>query len=395
VPSCLRGSIKGERSEPELLYFSEMKKNIFILLSTLIAFSGLAQKSKKDPSLSADIVLNIMQRVADWQLESYANGFRHPKFDWTNAAAYTGLMELAKISADKKYADFLLSVGNDLNWNTGPRRFHADDYCIAQTYANLFMIYKDRKMIDLFQKLADSIIAQPHTESLEWKNNIANREWAWCDALFMGPTALAYLSTATGEQKYLDIATSLWNKTTDYLYDRSEHLYFRDQTFFDKRENNGKKVFWSRGNGWVLAGLVRVLENMPENYPQRKNFEKLYKDMAKRIAGLQQPDGSWHASLLDPASYPIKETSGTGFYAYSIMWGINHKLLKKKKYFPVVEKAWKALTSSVHPDGMLGFVQQIGAAPASTNENSTEVYGVGSFLLTGSELHKFLKEKAR
>jgi unsaturated rhamnogalacturonyl hydrolase len=137
--------------------------------------------------------------------------------------------------------------------------------------------------------------------------------------------------------------------------------------------------------------LVRMLQNMPSNHPDRKRFEKLYKDMAKKIASLQQPDGSWHASLLDPASYPVKETSGTGFFTYSIMWGINNGLLKKKKYFPVVEKAWKALTSSVHPDGMLGYVQQIGAPPASVNENSTEVYGVGAFLLTGTELYKFLK----
>ena len=378
-----------------VLYFGNMKKTFFSFLSCFIFITSFAQKNSKALPFNADSVLDIMHRVADWQLDSYAKGFRHPKYDWTNAAAYTGLMELANLNNDKTYLDFLVGIGNELKWNTGPRRFHADDYCIAQTYAKLYMIYREKEMIEPFKALADSIIAQPHTESLEWKNNIANREWAWCDALFMGPPALAYLSKATGDQKYLDIATTLWKKTTDYLYDKSEHLYFRDQTFFDKKENNGMKVFWSRGNGWVLAGLVRVLENMPENYPERKKFEKLYKDMAKRIAGLQQPDGSWHASLLDPASYPIRETSGTGFYAYSIMWGINHKLLKAKKYLPVVEKAWNALTSCVHPDGMLGYVQQIGAAPASTNENSTEVYGVGSFLLTGTELYKFLQNRER
>jgi rhamnogalacturonyl hydrolase YesR len=172
----------------------------------------------------------------------------------------------------------------------------------------------------------------PHDESLEWKNQIGNREWAWCDALFMGPTALGYLSAATGDAKYLDIATKLWWKTTDYLYDPKEHLYFRDQTFFDKTEKNGKKVFWSRGNGWVLAGLVRVLQNTPENYPGRKKLVNLYKDMSERVASLQQADGSWHASLLDPESYPIKETSGTGFYTYALLWGINNNILKKKKY---------------------------------------------------------------
>src|SRR5262249_32244220 len=159
-----------------------------------------------------------------------------------------------------------------------------DDYCIGQTYSLLYEKYKDKKMIANFRMLADSIVERPHDESLEWKNNIADREWAWCDALFMGPTALSYLSTATGDKRYLDMATKLWWKTTHYLYDSNEHLYSRDGSFLMKTEKNGKKVFWSRGNGWVFAGLARVLENMPRNHPDRKRFETLYKDMAAKIA---------------------------------------------------------------------------------------------------------------
>ncbi|MGZ3874747.1 MAG: glycoside hydrolase family 88/105 protein, partial [Mucilaginibacter sp.] len=219
--------------------------------------------------------------------------------------------------------------------------------------------------------------------------DIARREWAWCDALFMGPTALGYLSAATGKPEYLNTAIRLWWKTTSYLYDPAEHLYFRDGSYLDKKEKNGRKVFWSRGNGWVLAGLVRVMENIPADNPDKKKFEKLYKDMAARIASLQQPDGSWHASLLDPASYPVKETSGTGFYCYALLWGLNHQLLDKKAYWPVVKKAWGALTSSVHPDGMLGYVQRIGDSPDRVTAESTEVYGVGAFLLTGSQLYRY------
>jgi len=206
----------------------------------------------------------------------------------------------------------------------------------------------------------------------------------------MGPAALTYLSTATHDPKYLDAAVKLWWKTTDYLYVPSEHLYFRDQTYFEKKEKNGQKVFWSRGNGWVMGGLVRVLDNMPANYPDRKKFIALYKDMAARIASLQQPDGSWHASLLDPESFPPKETSGTGFYTYALLWGLNNGTLDKKTYWPVVQKSWAALATSVHPDGMLGYVQKIGAAPDKVDENSTEVYGVGAFLLTGTQLIKYL-----
>ena len=358
-------------------------------LATAITICTHAQPISKDPVFKPGAILASMQQVADWQLHNWdTGGFKRRKYDWTYAAAYTGLAELSAISKDKKYETLLLNIGNDLDWNTGVRRFMADDYCVAQMYCKLYAIHKDEKMIAHFLQLADSIIQQPHTESLEWKPGITNREWAWCDALFMGPTALSYLSTVTAQKKYLDIATKLWWKTTDYLYDTAEHLYFRDGSYFDKKEKNGQKVFWSRGNGWVVAGLVRVLENMPFNYPDRRRFVHLYKDMMARIISLQQADGSWHASLLDPESYPVKETSGTGFYTYAITWGINHKILDKKTYWPVAAKAWKALLDAVHTDGKLGNVQPIGGAPDKVDVNSTDTYGVGAFLLAGSELYK-------
>lgn len=371
-----------------------------ILSVALVILFSLAEKTilalpvsdDKPKKIKAKSVKKIMEKVANWQLKTWEEkGSKHRWYDWTNAAGYTGLFALSNISRNKKYIETLIAKGDTLNWETGPRRFHADDYCIGQTFSLLYAKYKDEKMITNFRRLADSIVAAPHTESLEWKNNITNREWAWCDALFMGPTALSYLSTVTGEQKYFDVAVKLWWKTTDYLYDSTEHLYSRDGSYLNKKEKNGAKVFWSRGNGWVFGGLVRMLDNMPENYPDRKRFISLYKDMAAKVTSIQQPDGSWHASLLDPVSYPIKEMSGTGFYCYGLMWGINNKLLDKETYWPVVEKAWNELISSVHEDGMLGYVQPIGAAPDKVDANSTEIYGVGSFLLAGSEIYKYLK----
>ena len=328
-----------------------------------------------------------MNKVATWQLQNWKEkGMQHPKYDWTNGACYAGLVELNKITADKKYVNTLYAIGDSLQWNTGPNRTMADDYCIGQMYSEMYMLYKKPKMILRFGALADSICSLPHTESLAWKNNIQNREWAWCDALFMGPPAFAYLSTATSNKKYLDMATKLWFKTTAYLFDKDENLYFRDSSFFSKREANGKKVFWSRGNGWVMGGLVRMLQNMPENYPSRPRFISLYKKMAAKIITLQNDDGTWHASLLDPDSYPVKETSGTGFYCYALAYGINKGILPYNKYYPVVAKAWAALTTAVHPDGKLGYVQHIGAQPDKVTYDDTEVYGVGAFLLAGSEM---------
>jgi rhamnogalacturonyl hydrolase YesR len=360
---------------------------LLVMTGVLYVRTGFSQKA-----LTADSIDHITRQVADWQLRSWATeGWPHPKYDWTNGAAYAGLLAFARDSKDPSYFDFLRNIGRELSWTTGPRRGHADDYCVAQTFGQLSMIFHEPSWILPFRRQADSILSWPHTESLEFINGVGDREWAWCDALFMGPPAFAYLSSATKDLKYLDSACAWWWKTTDYLYDREEHLYYRDSHFFDQREKNGKKVFWSRGNGWVMGGLVRMLENMPKTYPAKPRFETLYRDMAAKIIQLQQPDGTWHASLLNPEAYPVKETSGTGFYCYALAWGINHKLLKKAEYLPSVLKAWAALSACVHPDGKLGNVQHIGAKPESVTADDTESYGVGAFLLAGSELRKIIR----
>jgi len=362
-----------------------VKKLLTIFLLATICLQAVCATNKP----KSDSILKIMNKVADWQLHEWQEHRReHPEWHWTMGACYAGYMALNQVGHNSKYLIAMRSIGDSLKWNTGPNRTMADDYCVAQMYSQLYEVYKKPEMIVHFKTQADSIIAKPHTESLEWKNGIADREWAWCDALFMGPPAFAYLTTATANQKYLDFATKMWFKTTDYLFDKDENLYFRDSRFFTQKEKNGQKIFWSRGNGWVMAGLVRMLSNMPANYPSRVHFVDLYQKMAGKIAKLQSADGTWHAALLDPDSYPVKETSGTGFYCYALAYGINNGLLPYDKYHKVVEKAWAALVSSVHSDGKLGNVQQIGEKPETVTDDDTEVYGVGEFLLAGSEMYK-------
>lgn len=358
----------------------------------IVAYSNLSF-GQSGSGLVPDTILKHMKKVADWQINEFKEGnVKIPKTNWENGALYAGLVALNKIDNDRAYDKFLLEIGESNKWDMGRNRLFADDYCVAQMYTQMFMIHKNPGMIIKWAALADTIVAHQYNEPLKVAPDINLREWAWCDALFMGPPALAYLSTAKKDLKYLKKADTLWRKTSDYLYDKDEHLYYRDSRFFDMKEKNGKKVFWSRGNGWVMGGLVGVMENMPKNFPTRKFYETQFKEMAEKVATLQQADGSWHASLLDPVTFSEKETSGTGFFCYAITWGIRKGLLSKKKYLPVVEKAWSAISSSIHPNGKLGYVQKVGDQPGAAGYESTNVYGVGALLLAGSELYQMTKK---
>ena len=359
-------------------------------LTAILVFLNLslwAQPAAAD--ISPKAVLDVMQRVADWQL---ANPSKHKPTDWTCGVGDAGFMALAGISGDAEYRDAMRAMGETNGWQLGPHLYDADDHCVGQTYVELFRLYREPKMIAPMRVTFDTILAQPSAANglnFSKKENPKARElWSWCDSLFMAPPAWVRLYAATGEEKYLNFAVKEWWRTTDYLYDKDEHLFFRDSTYFTKKEANGQKVFWGRGNGWVMGGLVRMLQYLPTNHPDRPRFEQLFKDMSAKILTCQQPDGLWRASLLDPASYPLKETSSSGFYTYALAWGVNQGLLDKATYEPAVRQAWAALVSCVDADGKLTHVQPIGADPKKFAEDTTEVYGVGAFLLAGSEVYR-------
>jgi unsaturated rhamnogalacturonyl hydrolase len=353
----------------------------------LLSCAALFSQSPIPDSAPAS-VLGVMERVADWQL---ANPSQHPLTDWTQGAGDAGFMALAGISAHPRYRDAMLAVGEQTQWQPGPRFYHADDHCVGQTYAELYRLYREPRMIAGLRARLDGVLEAPSAvRSMDFgqPKNQATELWSWCDALFMGPPTWMRLYEVTGDTRYMDFAVRNWWKTTDFLYDRDEGLFFRDSSYFKKREANGRKVFWSRGNGWVMAGLVRVLQGLPMNHPDRPRFERLFRDMSARILSCQQPDGLWRASLLDPGSYPLREASGSGFFTYALAWGLNQGLLDRARYTPAVFNAWNALLGCVGPDGRLAHVQPIGADPKRFSEDSTEAYGVGAFLLAGSEVFR-------
>jgi rhamnogalacturonyl hydrolase YesR len=358
--------------------------------------SARAQKLSENDAFSRKAIKTILKKVADYQVQT---PLTHTGADWTNGALFAGMTEWAKVAGDEQYFNWLKEMGDKNNWTYNHRddpggRYHADDYCVGQMYLELYRKYKDPKMIDPMREYFAQILQDPPTGGLEFTftdNYWPTERWSWCDALFMGPTVWAKMAGITGEMKYLDFMFHEYKATTDYLYSNEDHLFFRDSRFFTRKEANGEKIFWGRGNGWVFAGLPIILRELPSEYRQKAFFEQIYKEMGAKILSIQDAKGYWHASLLDPESYPNPEISATGFFVYGLAWGINHGYFDREAYLPAVKKGWKAMTDAVWPDGKVGWIQPIGEDPKAVTRDMTEVYGVGAFLLAGTEMLQLVK----
>lgn len=371
-----------------------------MLLAFTAGYSQEQSVSPFKPDLNKENVKTILKAVADWQVRT---PLTHHPADWTNGALYAGMADWAGIAGNNTYYDWLKGIGEKLSWNyyiqqnKPSRRYHADDYCVGQMYIELYRKFHDRKMIKPLRSYLDQILKDPATGSLKFedsKDYYRTERWSWCDALFMAPTVWAKMANITHKTKYLSFMYQEYKATTDYLYDKDEDLYFRDSNYFTRKEANGAKVFWGRGNGWVFAGLPIIIRELPSKYEHKDYFVTIFKDMAAKLVSLQQPDGSWHASLLDPASYPNPEMSATAFFVFGLAWGVDNGYLEKEKYLPAVISGWKSMVSTVWPDGKVGFIQPIGADPKAVTREMTEVYGVGGFLMAGTQIYKMIEKGA-
>lgn len=353
-----------------------------------------------------ETVLPILEKNATAQLAAM-NG-KTPA-DWTAAAFYVGLARLTHFSKNPKFEEALSHIAEANHWQVNPgkngRHFFADDEAVGQMYIDLALTKKDTKLLEPLIKEQTALLDQLAHYNVEVSNPNAAKNadakklevipWWWCDALFMNPAVLARLSAVTGDQKYLDAMDKAWDETTALLYDKQEHLYYRDNRFPGMKSKNGQKVFWSRGNGWVMGGLCEVLTYMPKDYPQRAKYEALFKDMAEKLLTLQGEDGLWRASLEDPQEQPHPESSGSGFFTYAFAWGINNGLLDRTKFEPAVIKGWNGLVHNLRPDGQMGYVQQVGFKPDPTKPEDTQYYGNGAFLLAGTEIIRMSEHPAK
>jgi unsaturated rhamnogalacturonyl hydrolase len=323
------------------------------------------------------------KKVADWELARAQPVFNQ---QWTFAALYDGFLAASKVTGDPRYHDAMVKMSERFDWKLLNQRFpHADDMALGQTYMDLYLEKRDAVREADTKAILDQLVVR--------QDDPAKLLWWWCDALFMAPPVLARMSLATGDVRYLNYMDKEWWETSASLYDSAEHLYFRDSRYFTQKQANGQKIFWARGNGWVMGAFVKVLQVMPKDYPGRAKYIAQYKEMAERIASIQGKDGLWRSGLLDPDAYDLPEVSGSAFFTYSLAWGVNNGVLDRAKYEPVVKNAWAGMVKHIYADGRLGSIQPIDGQPGKFKPSASYVYGVGGFLLAASEVDAMAAKK--
>jgi len=333
------------------------------------------------PSLAAlppraDVV-SLAERVCTHELATHV-ARTDPRQQWCESVMYLGVLATYEMTGEERYLSSTRDWAEAREWLLGPRARHADDLCAAQVYLELWDIEQDAAALLTVTAAFDEIVELPRP---------GIEEWSWCDALFMAPPAMALLSDALGDPRYVDAMDAMWWDVAAHLYDRDRHLFYRDVRRRSSAEaSDSVSKFWGRGNGWVMVGTARVLDALPQDYRSRDGYVRLLQEMAGAVADLQCDDGLWRPDLLRSRELPNPDTSCSALFCSAIAWGLAEGVLPEERFGPVVEAAWNGLAGAVDEEGRLGWVQQIAAEPGAVEAEHSADFGVGAFLLAAREV---------
>jgi len=368
-----------------------------LLLTLVLLAAGSLQARQWTPEQVRQVIRKVNTY---WQQNNKAE----VRAFWDNAAYHTGNIEVYKLMKDDSMLDYSIRWATHNQWQGAtepdPSKWKYKHYGEGHD----FVLFGDWQIC--FQTYIDLYNLAPDEQKVARAKQVMGYEadskvhdyWWWADALYMVMPVMTKMYQLTGDKKYLDKLYENLLYSDSIMLDSETGLYFRDGKYVwpNHKSANGKKDFWARGDGWVLAGLAKVLQDMPETYVWQPFFVHKYTRLARAVAKCQQPQGYWTRSMLDPAHAPGPETSGTAFFCYGLLWGVNHGYLQNKEFAPVIQRAWKYLTeTALQRDGRVGYVQPIGerAIPGQTvDANSQANFGVGAFLLAACEYERWLRK---
>lgn len=373
--------------------------SLFILVCTLLGGCAAKRAIRVEQPQKSEVIA-VLRQANDYFMEKWPDTGKplyttrwRPSNIWTRAVYYEGLLALNEIDSQKRYYDYAVDWGEKNSWGlrNGTQTRNADDQACGQIYLDLYTMDPQEERIAAIKENIDYIISSGKVD-----------DWTWVDAIQMAMPVYAKMGVMFKDKKYFDYMHQLYLYTRNVegggLYNPTDKLWWRDKDFVPPyQEPNGEDCYWSRGNGWVAAALVRVLEILPEDAEFRDLYMQDFKELMSGALETQRTDGFWNVSLHDDSNFGGRETSGTALFVYGMAWGVRNGILDNSVYEPALYRGWNAMTSeAVHPSGFLGYLQGTGKEPKDgqpvqfSSVPDFEDYGLGCFLLAGSEVFKLV-----
>ena len=275
-----------------------------------------------------------------WNIEKARRG-EAANWNYIDGCMLTALLEMAKISGDARYSDFVeqfvdsfvLEDGSIRTWNRDKQTL--DDINEGRVLFPLYAMTGKEKYRLAAQLLHKALEEQPRThEGSFWHKKIYPNQ-VWLDGVYMAQVFAALYEKHFGSGDYGDIVRQV-RTVRERMFDEEKKLYYHGydasrSAFWADPVTGLSKSFWLRAMGWFAAALADLCEILPQG-EDRDFISGLLAEMMSSVSAYADPESGMYHQVVDRPGEEgnYLETSGSSMIAYAMLKGARLGVLEKK-----------------------------------------------------------------
>lgn len=221
----------------------------------------------------------------------------------------------------------------------------------------------------------------------------------WVDSLMMFSVFPAIYASENGDKELLDIAARQPSLYAKYMMDKDDNLWYHSYWFKFATHYPKNKVYWGRGNAWVISALPKILDRIG-GHPERQNILEILEKTSAALLKCQRKDGAFDTVLQKPGK-TYRELSATALIADGWLHSVRTGYLPESYLEPAL-KAYKAVDDAIIINEKGVFMPEI-SAPTSplppfpylvykiTPKAKNLAYGVAAYIWAAIEYDKLMR----
>jgi rhamnogalacturonyl hydrolase YesR len=317
---------------------------------------------------------------------------------WQGGTFMDGVMAVYQMTKNRKYLDTTIAWGNYYNWlpnvdgngvggHGDTIKSNFDSWCCFHAYFEVFE--QDTSPANFYRVKAATVSSKymAYVDPPPFGGNKNDPVWPIFDHLYMSAPNLAYTGHVLHDTVMFDSLYKFYKNNAD-----RHHYCAKDSLWGSNVFNtcsNPDVHYWAQGNGWVSGSLGLIHKNLPPGRAGTQWFESMIKAHVTSLVKYQDAtDGLWRSDINHPAVYPSKETSGSVFFCYEILYAINAGLVDRSAFEPAAKKAWTGLLGCIQSNNHLGYAQGAWSSPGPVTVTDNNEWTDGGFCMAGYELFK-------